>query len=286
MQKIVLLTGLYLTSILFAGEISIGSFSKQGASRKRNEDRYIHAIIADKDVLTGVFDGHSGDAVSEYLQNNIVSVFNKDTSPDIQTRLTNTLLTLDQKVKPLESGSTAAIAYVESNDEGKNSKVIFHTAHVGDSRIVLIDCDGNIVLSTKDHKPNREGERERIERNEGMVISRTGRRAGSIVEDYYVIRGEYQLAVSRAIGDYFIDETKKCISAEPEYNQRILQGLYYFIIGSDGLYDAMTNEEIGHYIIENKEKKLLSLAKMLVKKAIEKGSKDDITAIVGKIKTQ
>ncbi|CAN0131432.1 unnamed protein product [Discosporangium mesarthrocarpum] len=61
-----------------------------------------------------------------------------------------------------------------------------YSFNVGDSRTIVCRKGGRIHLVTKDHKPNREDESERIKRAGGLVINKR-------------VMGE--LAVSRAFGD-------------------------------------------------------------------------------------
>jgi protein phosphatase 2C len=53
------------------------------------------------------------------------------------------------------SGSTLVVAIVSSEN--------IVLANCGDSRAVVIDSDGKILIETRDHKPEREDERIRIE---------------------------------------------------------------------------------------------------------------------------
>ena len=276
-----------LTSAIasFSAEIRTGCFSQIGKKNQRNEDRF---IIATARNFSAVFDGHGGDLVSSFLQENIVAefntTFNEGQPTDIKTKFNNLFSSLDNKVRHLAAGSTASVAYIEVNN--RESKAVLHTAHVGDSRIVLFDENGKVVFATRDHKPNREDECTRIEENDGIIVSferSIGKK--TITESCVYLHGA-KLNMSRSIGDHCWNWNKKIISSQPEYNQVKLEGLYYLVIGSDGLFDVFDNEKIGETIINTREKKLSQIIKILIQQAVTKGSRDDITLIIEKIQTK
>lgn len=104
--------------------------------------------------------------------------------------LTNEILNADQKlVEELRndlhlSGSTATIAVIDGTK--------LTVANVGDSRGVMCDSNGTAIPLSFDHKPDKESEKTRI------------KKAGGYIEFWGVWRVNGSLAVSRAIGDYFL----------------------------------------------------------------------------------
>lgn len=285
-KKILLFIFLSSIKTSVAAEISSGICSQKGTIRKQNEDAYIICSSGKGRYLSGVFDGHYGDGVSQFLKNNIKQVFDEDKSLDIKTKLENTFLTLDQKVSHLNAGSSAAVAYLVTKKKKNRNTLILHTAHVGDCRIILIDKNGIPVFSTKDHKVNRKCERIRINNNGGMIYSQEIKKPNKNIREEFVIVQGYKLGVSRVIGDRFLDKEKKLIIANPECHQLKLRGFYYLVICSNGLSDGLTNADIGSFIINNKEQALSLLTRLLAEKAVEKGSMDDITVIIDRIKTE
>lgn len=101
---------------------------------------------------------------------------------------TSEILIADQKlVEDLRNsnsfaGSTAVIAVIDG------SKLT--VANVGDSRAVMCDFNGTAIPLSFDHKPEKESEKNRIEK------------AGGYVAFWGVWRVNGNLATSRALGDY------------------------------------------------------------------------------------
>jgi len=150
-----------------------------------------------------------------------------------------------------QCGSTATVGLIIANR--------FYNFNVGDSRTVL--CRGGKVrMVSKDHKPSREDETERIKKAGGFVIHKR-------------VMGE--LAVSRAFGDkefkmglpaMLQDEqpqseiqsdsgntdqmpSQPFVTAEPENLVMILDPEDDFIIlACDGLFDVLTTEEVAELV--------------------------------------
>ncbi|KAE8669294.1 Protein phosphatase 2C 37 [Hibiscus syriacus] len=116
-------------------------------------------------------------------------------------------------------GSTAVVAVVTPD------KII--VANCGDSRAVLCR-NGTVQPLSDDHKPDRPDELLRIEEAGGRVIYWDGPRVLGV------------LAMSRAIGDNYL---KPFVIPEPEVTitERTSED-ECLILGSDGLWDAVTNE--------------------------------------------
>lgn len=84
------------------------------------------------------------------------------------------------------------------------------------------------------------------------------------------------LAVSRAFGDRFL---KQYVVAVPEIQEEIInEGVEFFIMASDGLWDVVSNQEAVAMIrfIEDPE----HAAKRLTDEAFRKGSVDNVTCVV------
>lgn len=255
----------------------------------------------------GVYDGHGGSQVANYCRDRLHSALEdelntvmaslsdgsiKDTCQEQWKRtFTNCFLRVDDEVAgkygpepvtPETVGTTAVVALVCS------SHII--VANCGDSRAVLCRGKEAIALSV-DHKPNREDEYERIEAAGGKVIQWNGHRVFGV------------LAMSRSIGDRYL---KPSIIPDPEvmFVPRAKED-ECLILASDGLWDVMTNEEV----CEMARKRILlwhkkyaetlpfprgegidpaaqSAAECLSNRALQKGSKDNITVVVVDLKAQ
>ncbi|KAF9685128.1 hypothetical protein SADUNF_Sadunf03G0022200 [Salix dunnii] len=194
----------------------------------------------------------------------------------------NASIASSEPIAPETVGSTAVVALVCS------SHII--VANCGDSRAVLCRGKEPVALSV-DHKPNREDEYARIEASGGKVIQWNGHRVFGV------------LAMSRSIGDRYL---KPWIIPDPEvmFLPRAKDD-ECLIIASDGLWDVITNEEaceVARRRIQLWHKKngvatLLERGKgidpaaqaaadYLSMRALQKGSKDNISVIVVDLKAQ
>lgn len=255
----------------------------------------------------GVYDGHGGSQVANYCRERLHSVLAEelqsimanlgdgsgkdDCQEQWKRAFTNCFLKVDaevggrgrpEPVAPETVGSTSVAALVCS------SHII--VANCGDSRAVLCRGKEPMALSV-DHKPNREDEYARIEVAGGKVIQWNGHRVFGV------------LAMSRSIGDRYL---KPWIIPDPEvmFIPRAKED-ECLILASDGLWDVMTNEEV----CEMARKRILlwhkkngvtlspgrgegidpasqAAAEWLSNRALQKGSKDNITVIVVDLKAQ
>ncbi|XP_022892717.1 probable protein phosphatase 2C 50 isoform X1 [Olea europaea var. sylvestris] len=255
----------------------------------------------------GVYDGHGGSQVANYcrermhmalaeeLETIMANLIDESSKGNCQEKwrraFTKCFLKVDDEiggktsiepVVPETVGSTAVVAIVCS------SHII--VANCGDSRAVLCRGKEPMALSV-DHKPNREDEYARIEAAGGKVIQWNGHRVFGV------------LAMSRSIGDRYL---KPWIIPDPEvvFIPRTRED-ECLILASDGLWDVMTNEEV----CDMARKKILvwhknngvtlpirrgegidpaaqAAAEYLSNRALQKGSKDNISVVVVDLKSQ
>ncbi|KAG6624428.1 protein phosphatase 2C 53-like [Carya illinoinensis] len=255
----------------------------------------------------GVYDGHGGSQVANYCRDRIHVTLAEEIDFVKEGLIHGTMkancqeqwkkafmdcfLKVDDEVggkaslepvAPETVGSTAVVAVICS------SHII--VANCGDSRAVLCRGKEPVALSV-DHKPNREDEYARIEAAGGKIIQWNGHRVFGV------------LAMSRSIGDRYL---KPWIIPEPEvmFLPRAKDD-ECLILASDGLWDVMTNEEVCDLarkrILMWHKKNGVTLptirgegidpaaqaaAELLSSRAIQKGSKDNITVIVVDLKAQ
>ncbi|XP_027329632.1 protein phosphatase 2C 16-like isoform X2 [Abrus precatorius] len=253
----------------------------------------------------GVYDGHGGSQVAKYCRDRIhlslaeeiefvkeglISGSIKDGCQDQWKKVfTNCFLKVDaevggkvgnEPVAPETVGSTAVVSVICS------SHII--VANCGDSRAVLCRGKEPMALSV-DHKPNRDDEYARIEAAGGKVIQWNGHRVFGV------------LAMSRSIGDRYL---KPWIIPEPEvtFLPRTKDD-ECLILASDGLWDVMSNEEVcdlarrrillwykknGMELLSERGEGVDPAAQAAVEclsnRALQKGSKDNITVIVVDLK--
>ncbi|KAK3210629.1 hypothetical protein Dsin_015335 [Dipteronia sinensis] len=185
----------------------------------------------------GVYDGHGGSQVAKFcaerMHEVIAEEWGRESIDDSEwqrrwevafssgfKRADNEVLT--ESVAPEMVGSTAVVVVLSG------CQII--TSNCGDSRAVL--CRGTETIPlTVDQKPDREDELMRIEGEGGKVINWNGARVFGV------------LAMSRAIGDRYL---RPWIIPVPEitFMTRTDED-ECLILASDGLWDVMTNEEVG-----------------------------------------
>ncbi|CAJ1973555.1 unnamed protein product [Sphenostylis stenocarpa] len=255
----------------------------------------------------GVYDGHGGSQVANYCRQRLhlalaeeiesvkqcllVESANDDCRDLWKKAFTNCFLKVDSEVggevnsdpvAPETVGSTAVVAIICS------SHIV--VSNCGDSRAVLCRGKEPMALSV-DHKPNRDDEYARIEAAGGRVIQWNGHRVFGV------------LAMSRSIGDRYL---KPWIIPDPEvtFLPRAKDD-ECLILASDGLWDVMTNEEVcdiarRRILLWHKKNgsarpaergegidpAAQAAAEYLSNRALQKGSKDNITVIVVDLKAQ
>ncbi|XP_076935198.1 putative protein phosphatase 2C 51 [Bidens hawaiensis] len=263
--------------------------------------------------LLALFDGHGGVEASEtakqhlldyFLVHFIAGAFKKESNLDNHHDLiTSTqcshgvLLAIDDKSlhEILEEAVLGAIrdidrkfsmaTYKKKYSAGSTASVVLLlndeevlVGNVGDSRVIL--CSGYAEQLTHDHHPDRDDERARIEG------------AGGFVLDWDVPRVNGILAVSRAIGD--VSLKRYGVIAEPEVVswRNITAKDKYLVVASDGVFESLTPENVCQLIEDEDTQENVSsydrfpflpsfsLANCIVKTALERGSTDNLSAIV------
>lgn len=197
-------------------------------------------LVSSDGRFAGVFDGHGGSEVSQYIKSNVYSNFLNalpEKRPwndnDVLLAFRRAISKVDSEVTSINkwshTGSTLAALYINTqgrdvpagdttdddhvsdtahrSDEStthhvpnKPIKLLITTANVGDSRIVLGRGNKAIDL-TVDHKPFARHEKSRIHRLGGVVRWHGLVNRGRPVEGSGVYRVNGNLSLSRAIGD-------------------------------------------------------------------------------------
>jgi serine/threonine protein phosphatase PrpC len=241
--------------------------------------------------LFALFDGHCGvecaEYVSKHLSYELVESYNEKNSELLNEEFFKssfnkinknfTQLALSQNIK---SGCTACICLMQDFKR-------LYVAWCGDSQFCLVNKNGHVKYLTEPHKPNNPKEQERIERGGGTVTCCHGANTWRI---------NSTLAVSRSFGDVVFQENDLVI-CEPDVNIIELDGSEdYFLIGCDGLFEHLDLEkdlvdvlgmmnrsdaiESENYVNSRSN---CNLAELLVNRAKENGSSDNITCIYVKI---
>jgi len=161
----------------------------------------------------------------------------------------------NEVIEKYEDGTVALTVLIEIH----NQRLII--SHLGDARAILIRNNGEIKQLTLEHRPNLMTEKERIENLGGYVNSN---------------RVNGTLAVTRSIGD---KKMSKYISHEPDVIIYPIQNEDIFLIlGCDGLWDFLSNEEVALIATSYRRPDLAAAA--IRDFAFSKGSEDNISVIV------
>ncbi|KAH9615780.1 hypothetical protein KSS87_003877 [Heliosperma pusillum] len=247
----------------------------------------------------GVYDGHGGSQVADYCARRMHEIITEEWSQEGHdghewqrkweetfcsgfTRADDLVITEGGASEIV--GSTAIVAVVSG------CQIIL--SNCGDSRAVLCKrtqttpngpkTTQTIPLSV-DHKPDREDELSRIEGVGGRVFNWNGARVSGV------------LAMSRAIGDrylrpYIIPVPEITFTTRSDEDECL-------ILASDGLWDVMSNEEVGK-VASNLFRKMRRsivagdispaqvVANTLTEIAIGRNSSDNISIIIVDLKSR
>ncbi|KAI3907259.1 hypothetical protein MKW92_005144 [Papaver armeniacum] len=241
-----------------------------------------------------VYDGHGGSGVADVCRDQLHRVLVNEMEScdgneiDWENVMVSCFMKMDDAVsgegvenEEIKSiGSTAVVALISTD------QII--VANCGDSRAVLSRGGTPIPLS-RDHRPDRTDEMERVEAAGGRVINWNGYRVLGV------------LATSRSIGDHYL---KPYVISVPEVTVTSrTESDEFVILASDGLWDVMPNDmacNIARKCLEGKiARKFASSASpsssghtgnaalaaaVLAELAIAKGSKDNISVVVVELK--
>jgi protein phosphatase len=223
----------------------------------------------------GVFDGHCGHLASKFCSENMFKYI--DSIDDFSDqKISDKIFELDKTFMEsnlIEDGTTAifALAYPGLTTGTHIVKV----GNIGDSRAVLCKAKQGAIALSEDHKPNAPIEQNRIEKAGGFVSLNR-------------VRGN--LALSRAIGDrsYKVPTEfhpkDQQVTCDPEYKTIEVTTDDFLLIGCDGIYegDIFTVESVIKYVADKLEKSddLAQIAAELLEECLERGSKDNMSAMI------
>ncbi|KAG6776371.1 hypothetical protein POTOM_019877 [Populus tomentosa] len=215
--------------------------------------------------IVAVFDGHGGKEASEMGSKLLFDYFKEAIKNGYFSGSTaNVVLLYDGQILVANVGDSKALLMSEKIPSG-------------DSRVNL-----SATELTYDHHPDREDEKARIKTAGGSVIV------------WGVPRVNGVLAMSRSIGDVALKRFG--VIAEPEFTGwRVLTANdSYLVVASDGIFESLKPQDVAELIFEwnliperREESKLPlscmfseSLAECIITIAYEKGSHDNLSAIV------
>jgi serine/threonine protein phosphatase PrpC len=309
------------TQVTFAYK-SLQGRTEGSRNNKPNQDSV--AIVRNQTTpdraIFGVFDGHGpyGEHASHFCRMEMLRMYSialkQHPNDSPEKILGHTLRYLDRKfgstdhtkteVDPIVSGTTAIVIMLDGDD--------IIAANIGDSRAILATRENKdeivIVPLSDDHKPERADEKARIEASSAILMNENqvrNRRSASDTESEddiddglptktYICRqtnGEivYGVLFTRSIGD--VDAHRHLgVSSEPEFRkEKVHDGVdsgheQVIILGSDGVWDMMSNEECATIALSSMDP--LVASEEIVKTCAERwatsgeGRRDDITVCV------
>ena len=212
--------------------------------------------------LFGIFDGHGGNDVVKYIKDRLPEIIKSNISKlnnnydSIETILTSSFDKIDNELKFYDSehtGSTATILLFKDN--------IIYCANVGDSGAYII-YDNYLKKISIDHKCSDPKEEARILNSGGKITKN---------------RVMGQLVLSRCLGDLYCK--KYGVSNIPDISMNKLDSnVKYVVVASDGVWDVVNENELMN--LSKNDKNADGLCKDLVKLAIDKETKDNVSCIV------
>jgi serine/threonine protein phosphatase PrpC len=205
-----------------------------------------------------ILDGHGGSEVVNFVKERLPDLIKNNISnlTPITETINNSFNKIDEELKFYDSdytGSTATLVIISDNK--------IYCGNVGDSKSYLIDNEKVIQIST-DHKCTNEEEGIRIKNSGGQIIKN---------------RVMGQLILTRTLGDLYVKQFG--VINTPDINvYDINETINYIIIASDGVWDVVDLDTITN--MGKAGKNVGEFCKDIVKLAINKGTKDNVSCIV------
>ncbi|HXW52916.1 MAG TPA: PP2C family protein-serine/threonine phosphatase [Myxococcota bacterium] len=262
-------------------EIRCGAVGVTGRRDGMEDAHYFKQY--DRWFFAGVYDGFAGDGVSKALARLDSGLHQKvlknlEATSDYAVAISTAFKEEDTEI--LEStcayhlswGATAAIVLIDQ----KTNELI--CANVGDSEVVLISAAEQPKILTTIHQPTdihaTDGRKIPLGLEEKARVEKSG---GHV----FFNRVQGALSISRAFGAKSLKPLM--VISEPAIRKVSLANHHrYVVIACDGLWDVLSAEFVSDFILKEhaKETDPKVIACALVKTALEKGSQDNVTAVV------
>lgn len=238
---------------------------------KINDTHNIDGSIKTENVinLLGIYDGHGGTYVSNYLQNNLPTYYcNKELKAPFSTEYHEQVFeNLQKKILSHAEGYSSGSTCIMNIMYHYNDEIHMNIINLGDGRLCIVYKDGTCKQITTDHKPDDKIEKKRIEQMGGEIYADT---EGTIrIGD---------LSLSRAFGD---GDNAPYISQKPDvYYNKITSNTSYIIMACDGLWDVINNEDLSKLMAKFISNGSVNLAADLANEALNKGTSDNVSIII------
>jgi serine/threonine protein phosphatase PrpC len=216
-----------------------------------------------------IFDGHGGDEMSVYLQNNLAQIYKQNlllNKGNIILSLKNAFHDADDEMRNqlnIEGlGSTGTLVHIKWESE---NDLVVYSANVGDSRVSLISPE-HIIRLSYDHRTSDEKERKRILESGLEIID--DRINGTLMLTRIFGNYEYKNNIENEEDEENSNSnnnnSNKGFICEPfisKINIDLNIENQFLILASDGIWDTITEEEIQNIIqYHNDTQQICSIA--------------------------
>lgn len=224
-----------------------------GLKRTNNEDSYLVANEGKKKlfIVADGMGGHNAGEIASSEACRIIEAFVNQSEGDVDTLLTQAVQRANREIFVKASENTAMSGMGTTIDVCLVAKNKISIAHVGDSRVYVVNKDGCRKI-TKDHSIV------------GMMLD-----SGSITEEE-ARKHPQRNFITRAVGT--------AMTIEVDVVHETIHNGEYVLMCTDGLTNMVPKDEI-HRIITTATD-VNEAVEGLVQKAKENGGDDNITALV------
>ena len=231
-----------------------------------------------------IFDGHGGDEISTYLQNNLAQIYKQNlllNKGNIILSLKNAFRDADDEMRNQLNidglGSTGTLVHIKWETE---NDLVVYSANVGDSRVSLISPE-HIIRLSYDHRTTDEKERKRILESGLEIIDE--RINGTLMLTRIFGNYEYKNINENEEDENDIDNNKGLI-CEPfisKINIDLNIENQFLILASDGIWDIITEEEIQQII--QKYQDTQQICSIAIKKCLRNEAWDNMSIFAIKL---
>ena len=232
-------------------------------------------------MLFEIFDGHGGDEMSTYLQNNLAKIYKQNlllNKGNIILSLKNAFHDADDEMRGqlnIEGlGSTGTLVHIVKNSF--SDELVVYSANVGDSRVSLISPE-HIIRLSYDHRTSDEKEKKRILESGMDIIDE--RICGTLMLTR--IFGNYEY---KEENDEKNNDNNKGLICEPFISKINIDSNIenqFLIIASDGIWDILTEEDMQKII--QKYQDTQKICSIIIKKCLENEAWDNMSVFAVKL---
>lgn len=282
-----------------------GAWSAKGRRTAQEDAFVLHEIHDAKDrsvLLAGIMDGHGGMAASKLVANELPSILTNELVVQNRQRSVTEATTeawnavCDRYRGNCQNGECVAdydpkegILMAETGSKGLTAGTTcsmfaldettsdLTVLNCGDSRSVIVSPDGSALFATEDHKPQSEERRIQEGIENGLDYSLPQCR----LSRWWIKVGDYEYSVARSLEGPFA--TSKGIVSDPDVTTLSVQPGEILVTASDGLWDVMDSSEVALDLHKMRTRERMSArdaARSLCSLAIQKGSSDNVSAVV------